>query len=406
MRPSVRTVLLVMMGVSLGLLKVTAQRAALDPSVGDGGVSAFYQWDSAVPAAGAMLRQEPLPVAQALANASRSLRVLYSSTDGVAGRGSVTVSGSVFLPKGEKPANGWPVVAYAHGTTGVADVCAPSWTGSNQRIVQYWNNWLAEGYAVVATDYQGLGTPGPHPWMTVRPEAYSVLDSVRAALGAFPELSNAVLLVGQSQGAHAVISAALLAPEYAPGLQVKGTVATAVPSSAPYLPSSDGRIPPVADAGLVMLRLHTFRALDPAFTPDQYVSAGGRAVLQASRAGCPADFLRVAAEQKVTVENALEREPVEAAVRAIPFQQYPPLRFAHPVFIATGLADTTAAPSDQHRFATLACAAGSTVERHYYPNVDHAGTTTASQPDSIPFARKVLAGQSVASACGNLAPPQ
>ncbi len=32
----------------------------------------------------------------------------------------------VFTPKRAVPAKGWPIVAWAHGTTGVADQCAPS----------------------------------------------------------------------------------------------------------------------------------------------------------------------------------------------------------------------------------------------------------------------------------------
>ncbi|MEO5821071.1 MAG: hypothetical protein ABIT71_11225 [Vicinamibacteraceae bacterium] len=47
--------------------------------------------------------------------------------------------------------------------------------------------------------------------MAVRPAGRSVLDSVRSALAAFPELANAVVIVGQSQGAHAALSAAGLA---------------------------------------------------------------------------------------------------------------------------------------------------------------------------------------------------
>jgi hypothetical protein len=73
--------------------------------------------------------------------------------------------------------------AWAHGTVGIADVCAPSWAGRSEPDITYLNHWLDQGYAVVASDYQGLGTPGGHPYLTTRPEAYSVLDSVRAVEG-------------------------------------------------------------------------------------------------------------------------------------------------------------------------------------------------------------------------------
>jgi aryl-alcohol dehydrogenase-like predicted oxidoreductase len=63
--------------------------------------------------------------------------------------------------------------AWAHGTIGTADVCAPSWAGRSERDITYLNHWLDQGYAVLASDYQGLGTPGGHPYLTTRPEAYS-----------------------------------------------------------------------------------------------------------------------------------------------------------------------------------------------------------------------------------------
>ena len=51
-------------------------------------------------------------------------------------------------------------MAWAHGTVGIADKCAPSWAGRSQRDVDYLNHWLGQGYVVVASDYQGLGVPG------------------------------------------------------------------------------------------------------------------------------------------------------------------------------------------------------------------------------------------------------
>jgi hypothetical protein len=59
-------------------------KPVLDPSVGDGGVSAFYVWDKMVPGMpGKLLRQEPLASNLMLANASKGLRVLYTSTNGL-----------------------------------------------------------------------------------------------------------------------------------------------------------------------------------------------------------------------------------------------------------------------------------------------------------------------------------
>lgn len=74
-------------------------------------------------------------------------------------------SGTVFVPNGQAPAGKWPVISWAHGTVGVGDRCAPSRNPYQGRHLQYLNHWISEGYAVVATDYAGLGTPGPHAYL-------------------------------------------------------------------------------------------------------------------------------------------------------------------------------------------------------------------------------------------------
>ena len=374
-----------------------------DPSQGDGGVSAFYVWDKEVPGApGQLLRQEALSANLMLANASKGMRILYTSTNGIDGETPIAVSGAVYLPIGTPPAGGWPIVAWAHGTAGVADVCAPSWVPRSQRDTDYLNAWLAQGYAIVASDYQGLGTPGGHPWLTVRPEGWSVLDSVRASLRAFPQLANAVVIVGQSQGAHAAVSATLLAGEYAPSLRLKGTVATGVPGSPPFAPES--KAPQIStqrnsNPALLVLRLYTYKALDSAFDPSEYLSDVGKPVFEAARTGCGATIAEAVDRNHVTGENLLKREPDGAAAKAAPYQRYPNPRFVQPLFVGTGLADVTVIPESQYNFVMAACYAGSTVEAHYYPEKDHGGTVNASLVDSVPFVRKILAGQRVDSNC-------
>jgi len=152
-------------------------------SVTEAPVPAFYRWTDALPEKpGVILRREALEAAWLPQNAQRAFRILYTSTDGIGGTERVPVSGYVMIPAGTPPKGGWPVVIWAHGTTGVADVCAPSYRGLGKRDLAYMNGWLGRGFLVVATDYQGLGTAGAHPYLLYRPEAYSLLDSARAVL--------------------------------------------------------------------------------------------------------------------------------------------------------------------------------------------------------------------------------
>ena len=150
--------------------------------------------------------------------------VLYRSLS-VDGK-SVAVSGDVALPRGKAPKGGWPVITWAHGTTGIADSCAPTRrdAAAQPGLLE---QWLKAGYAVLRTDYQGLGTPGVHPYLVGTAEGRSVLDIVRAARALDKRVGAKLVIAGHSQGGHAALWAASLAPRYTPELKVRGTVAFA-----------------------------------------------------------------------------------------------------------------------------------------------------------------------------------
>ena len=114
---------------------------------------------------------------------SRGKLVLFRS-NAVSGA-PIAVSGTVALPKGKAPKGGWPVITWAHGTTGIADQCAPSRLNV-PATSPLQDRWLKAGYAVVNTDYEGLGTPGVHPYLIGTSEGRGVLDIVRAAQQLYP----------------------------------------------------------------------------------------------------------------------------------------------------------------------------------------------------------------------------
>jgi hypothetical protein len=97
-------------------------------AAGDRGLSPFYAWTASLPAQpGVLLRTEPMPAQPELNAAAVAQHIFYASTDVRCKAGVVPVSGTLSLPRGTPPVGGWPLVAWAHGTLGVADVCAPSW---------------------------------------------------------------------------------------------------------------------------------------------------------------------------------------------------------------------------------------------------------------------------------------
>jgi pimeloyl-ACP methyl ester carboxylesterase len=157
---------------------------------------------------------------------ARRITFLYASEDRD-GEPNV-VSGQVLVPEGEAPDGGWPVVSWAHGTTGVADVCAPSLTDNlfYDEYAQEAASLLDAGYAVAATDYEGLGTPEMHGYLDGISEGNAVVDVVRAARNVVPELSTTWFAEGHSQGGQAVLFATRAAAR-APELDLRGTVAIA-----------------------------------------------------------------------------------------------------------------------------------------------------------------------------------
>ena len=207
------TVLAAFVLVSCG----TTSSNAFDPS--------FYSTPSSIPsnAPGTILRFEtmnaPFPESQAW-------RVLYTST-GIHGE-TIAVSGMVFAPAGPIPPGGRPVVSWAHPTTGIEDPCAPSRSPKPYDDVQGLADFLNLGWVVVATDYQGLGTDGMHPYLVGASEAQGTIDIVRAArnLNETGASSN-YFVFGHSQGGQAALFAGQMASTYAPELQLLGVAAAA-----------------------------------------------------------------------------------------------------------------------------------------------------------------------------------
>lgn len=396
---------------AIALATATVAAPPAENADGDGGVSAFYRWTGEVGAPGRMLRWEPLVAS--LPGAGRASRILYSSTSGIGRGGPIAVSGALYLPAGTPPAGGWPLVSWAHGTTGVADVCAPSWAGRVKRDEAYLGRWLAEGFAVVATDYEGLGTPGMHPYLLWKSEGMGVLDAARAALAAEPgTLRDTVLIVGQSQGSGAALGATSLAPAYAPELKVLGTIATGVVATFDAISSDDLAQPGTytdprrMDGAFAMLRIGgTDRALHPGVDAAAFTTPKGRKMLTAARTSCLHDMFALAKSDGIEGANSFARDPAPIDADMDRNFRLPKARMSVPIFVGTGLADSMAGTAGQYNAVKAMCAAGGTVQWHAYPGLTHGGAVNGSLVDSVPFARALLAGRPVAGNCAAIRPP-
>ncbi len=365
--------------------------------------TAFYTPPKPLPGSGngGLVWARKLTGTAALRGASGNRLLLYRST-GVKGR-PVAVSGTLSLPKGRAPKGGWPVITYGHGTTGIADACAPSRDKASSQahdLIDYayplLRRWLKAGYAVVRTDYEGLGTPGAHPYLIGRSEGYAMLDVVRAARRLDKRLGRRVIIAGHSQGGHAALWAASLAPRRTPELKVRGTVALAPVShlgeQAALLRSLTS---PDALSGLAAMILRGIDVARPqlgvtlglgeraaALYPRTLTACLGRlAGPGAFGALAPAELIRPEVEISGVVAALNREDPERLTIRT-------------PVRIHQGTADSTVFKAFTDPLVKEYRGRGVRVTYKTYEGVDHGGVVTSARSarDATTYIRSRLRG--------------
>ncbi|AXB46450.1 lipase [Amycolatopsis albispora] len=200
----------------------------------------FYDPPSPLPAGdnGDIIKHEPadffIDPVKLIRAPAEVRRIMYRSRD-THGE-PIAVTGTVLTPHQAWTGGGdRPIIGYAAGTQGVGDNCAPSraMAAGMEYEGPFISGLLLRGYAVVVTDYEGLGTPGMHTYANRESQAHTVLDSIRAAqrldAANLPD-AGPVAIAGYSQGGGASAAAAELQPSYAPELKLKGAYAGAVPA--------------------------------------------------------------------------------------------------------------------------------------------------------------------------------
>ncbi|MCE5287673.1 MAG: lipase [Nocardiaceae bacterium] len=324
-----------------------------------------------------------------------STEILFSyKTIGSRGQVDAPASGAVYLPPGKPPAGGWPILAWAHGTVGVGDKCAPSAAGRTQRDIDYLNHWLKQGYAIVAPDYVGLGTDGVHPYLHGRSEAHAVVDGVGAAIAALPQqLSHKWMVIGQSQGGQAALETANVATKLRPDLDFRGTVATGAAANLDAVfPLANPLLPNVGIPELTTIAAYFiagFRDARPDLPVDSYLSDLGRKVVSDSESLCFDDM--VARVAGIGIGQLLKKDALPLREAMKQYLEVPTAGYDRPIFIGQGLLDTVVPAPLTAKLVTEMTASGQPVTYKTYPT-DHSGTMAASLADSTPFVKARLAG--------------
>jgi pimeloyl-ACP methyl ester carboxylesterase len=356
--------------IALLLAALLAAPASAQAPTGPAG-DAFYAPPAVLPAGhGAVIWQRKLRGPAALSAAKSNRLVLYRST--ATNGAAIAVSGTVAVPKGKAPKGGWPVISWAHGTTGIADACAPSRAnvlgGYDHPLL---NRWLRAGYAVVRTDYEGLGTPGDHPYLIGVSEGRSVLDIVRAARRLDGRIGERVVIAGHSQGGHAALWAAALQRKWTPELRLRGTLAFA-PAS--HIGDQAALLRALTEpSGLSGLAALILRGIDIA-RPDLNVQAGlsARAAALYPEIGtkCLGGLYAPTSFGGLAPADLLQPGvPVDAVVAALNANDPETLTVRGPVRIEQGLDDTTVFPNFTQ---SLAREIKADVSYKTYRGLDHA----------------------------------
>lgn len=359
--------------------------------------NAFYEPPGSVSGKhGEVIWARRLAASRGVPAAARTTLVLYKSSD-VAGE-AVPVSGTVMVPRGNPPRGGWPVVSFAHATTGIADRCAPSRYPllaegyGGERIGPLFNGYLKAGYAVAQTDYQGLGTPGVHQYLVGRSAARGVLDMARAARGLDRRIGRRVLIAGHSQGGHAALWAAGEAASWTPELRVLGTQPFAPISRASALVAARESL--TAKGGLASEAGLFLRALDSAFgvVVGDYVIEAGMELYPDTLTQC---LDKLAAEDsfggmsvaELARDDADWQPILDLTLREVDHNEF---KLPRGVLLMHGTADATIPVGLSDGLAKELRDAGTKVVYKRVKGADHSSIVTATRKAALADARRRL----------------
>ena len=350
---------------------------------------------------GEIIRSEPVTVS--LQNGTGQ-RVLYR-TQRADGSNTFT-SGMIYTPSAPS-ASPRPIMAWAHGTLGMGDSCAPS--RQKDPIGNTGMGWvdamMARGWVVTATDYAGFGTPGIEAYLVGQSEAHDVLNSVRAAKN-LPgtNVGNSYAIWGHSQGGHSALFSARLASSYMPEYQLVGTAASAPAAQLESLLTQqlDTAVSWLIGPEVIISWPDNF----PGLSPDQVLTKPGAKNYQATAEACIKDvalggIIRAKIGQKFFTQSLMTLPEWKSVITK---ETAPVLSPSQPLLVAESLTDQVVLPNTTAQYIQRACQGGSNLTSLWLNNVGHIALQGVVAPSVMNWLGDRFAGRSTAPTCNQPLP--
>lgn len=346
----------------------------------------FYAWQGEIPDPGTLLRVAPYE--GTVPAGAHGAKILYATTysDGSPAIASAVVAIPTRAPKDTLRT----VMAWQHGTTGVAQACAPSLT--SDALTEVAIPGIAEAierdWVIVATDYPGQGTAGRFPYLIGEGEGRATLDGIRAVQQI--ESSHAgsdVLLFGHSQGGHATLFADQISADYAPELRIRGVAALSAAAD-PLMMAHKVLSNPASPLAPVLGSYVLFPYADeyPEVQLNDYLFPGVEPLLRSFASTCVNDPHMTAA----VLSSAAMTAVVPSPVITIDLGNSPATTRLRdniasgkghaPLFLGQGTDDEVIPIESQREMAKRAQETGRQVIALEYPGRNHMGAIAADSP--------------------------
>ena len=353
-------------------------------------------------AAGDLLRVESLSVD---VDGAESLRILYLTELDNGDRAAA--SEMAFIPTAPETSEPRPIVAWTHGTVGEGDACAPSrQKDPTLQLTQFLPGMIQLGWALVATDYTGLGTPGVQAYLLKDQEIRDTVNSVRAPQQ-IPQanVGSRYTVLGHSQGGHTALWTGHLSKKFARELELLGVAAAAPAAELTQILGKQWDTAVSWVIGAEVMRSWPLHY--PDLPTNEILTRSGQKNYDRLAQECIKDAaIEAQIRSSAFNEQFFSSDPSEnlAWAAALNEQTPPPFPTDMPLLLIQGTADKIVLPQPNSYLQKTRCEAGTKISALWLGGVGHIAAAANAGPTAVSWMKEIFAGTTPTSSCGGPIP--